>query len=64
MIAEMQELEKVHAELHTIVRRIIQMKNSGDIDAAKLELTRLESVNSKILTLIIAIEESINRVRK
>ena len=37
MISEMQELEKAHVELHAIVKRVIQIKNSGDIYGGKNE---------------------------
>jgi methyl-accepting chemotaxis protein len=56
---EMQELEKVHADLHAIVKRVIQLKNSGDNSAAEQELSKLEPVSQKIFSLLVTIEKKI-----
>jgi methyl-accepting chemotaxis protein len=56
---EMQELEKVHTDLHTIVKKVIQLKNSGDNPAAEQELSKLEPVSQKIFSLLVAIEQKI-----
>jgi len=58
-IPEMQELEKVHIELHAIVKRVVQLKNSGDKSAAERELSKLESVSQKIFSLLVSIEQKI-----
>ena len=39
---EMQELKKNHDELHVIVKWVITMKNSGNIDTSELELARVK----------------------
>jgi methyl-accepting chemotaxis protein len=54
---EMQELEKVHIDLHAIVKRVIQLKQSGDKATAEQELAKLESVSQKIFSLLVAIEQ-------
>lgn len=56
---EMQELEKVHIELHTIVKRVVQLKHSGDKPSAEQELSKLEPVSQKIFSLLVAIEQKI-----
>jgi len=56
---EMQELEKVHVELHSIVRKVVQMKHSGDVPAAEQELKKMEPVSQKIFSLLVAIEQKI-----
>ena len=58
-LPEMQELEKVHTELHTIVKRAIQMKKSGDNASAENELAKLEPVSQKIFSLLVEIEQKI-----
>jgi len=56
---EMQELEKVHEDLHAIVRRVIQLKHAGDNAGAERELSKLESVSQRIFSLLVAIEQKI-----
>jgi len=56
---EMQELEKVHVELHSLVKRIVQMKNSGNTSAAEQELVKMEMISQKIFSLLIAIEQKV-----
>jgi methyl-accepting chemotaxis protein len=56
---EMQELEKVHVELHSIVKRVVQLKTSGDASAAEIELAKIEPVSQKIFSLLVSIEQKI-----
>ena len=58
-LPEMKELEKVHTELHTIVKRVIQLKQSGDSDSAENELAKLEPVSQKIFSLLVEIEHKV-----
>ena len=57
---EMQELEKVHIELHAIVKRVVQLKQSGDNATAGKELTKLDPVSQKIFLLLVSIEKKID----
>jgi len=59
-IPEMQELEKVHEDLHAIVRRVIQLKHSGDNSGAEQEFSKLEPVSQKIFSLLVTIEKKIS----
>jgi methyl-accepting chemotaxis protein len=56
---EIQELEKIHTELHSIVKRIIEMKKSGNSSAAENELSKLEPVSQKIFSLLVEIEKKV-----
>lgn len=56
---ELQELEKIHIELHAIVKRVVQLKQSGDNAAAEQELSKLEAVSQKIFLLLVTIEKKI-----
>jgi methyl-accepting chemotaxis protein len=58
-LPEMQELEKVHVELHSIVRRVVQLKQSDNNTAAEKEFTKIQPVSQKIFSLLIAIEQKI-----
>ena len=59
-LPEMQELEKVHQDLHAIVRQVINLKHSGDNAGAERELLKLEPVSQKIFSLLVSIEQKID----
>lgn len=56
---EMQELEKVHTELHSIIKKVIFLKYSGDISDAEQELAKMEPISMKIVDLLYTIEHKI-----
>jgi methyl-accepting chemotaxis protein len=56
---EVQELEKIHVELHTTVKKVLLLRESGDIHAAKEELGKLDKILSKIMLLLVSIEENL-----
>ena len=58
-IPEVLELEKVHIEIHTIVKRVVQAKQAGDVPAAELEFKRLELVSRKIIPLLAVMEKEL-----
>jgi hypothetical protein len=55
----MKEFEKVHTELHAIIKRILQLKNSGDASAAEKEYEKVDKISSRIFSLLVAIEKQI-----
>ena len=58
-MTEMQELEKVHIELHLTVRSIMSLKQSGNISAEEKELTKLDTILRKINLLLVTIEQKL-----
>ena len=58
-IPEMRELEKVHIELHAIVKKTLQLKNSGDASSAEKEYEKMDKISSKIFSLLVTIEKKI-----
>jgi methyl-accepting chemotaxis protein len=56
---EMQELEKIHVELHSTVKNIISLKQSGDISAEKEKLENLDKILRKIMFLLVDIEQKL-----
>ena len=56
---EMQELEKVHIELHSTVKKIISLKQSGNIPAENEELHKLDKILRQIMFLLVDIEEKL-----
>jgi methyl-accepting chemotaxis protein len=56
---EMQELEKIHIELHSTVKNILSLKQSGNISAEKEELMNLDKVLRRIMFLLVDIEEKL-----
>ena len=56
---EMQEFEKVHIELHEIIKKVLQYKKTGDVSSAEKEYGKMDKVSSKIFSLLITLEEKI-----
>ncbi len=58
-IAEMKKMEKPHAELHTAVKEIVNLKNAGNIQAAEKEFKKIEPLSHKIVDLLNVIEKKV-----
>lgn len=58
-IPEMKELEKVHVELHEIIKKVLQLKNSGNSSAAEEEYQKIDKISSRIFSLLVAVEKKI-----
>jgi methyl-accepting chemotaxis protein len=58
-LPEMKELEKIHVELHSIVKRVVQLKNSGNASAAEQEVAKIEPLSKKMFSLLIVIERKV-----
>lgn len=58
-LPEIQELEKIHVELHANVKKVMLLKESGDTDAEKEELANLDKILRKIMFLLVDIEENL-----
>ena len=56
---EMQELEKIHVELHLTVKNIMSLKQSQNISAVKEELEKLDIIKRKIMFLLADIEQKL-----
>ena len=56
----MKELEEVHRNLHDVVRRVIQLKNSGNKAFAEVEMKKLQFLSNRIIYLILKTEEEVN----
>lgn len=55
----MKELEQRHAELHSIIRRIVQMKNAGDVDGADHEFKKVRPISDKVMGLLNEVEKQV-----
>ena len=58
-MSEMQELEKIHVELHSTVKNILSLKQSGNIPAEKEELHTLDKILRQMMFLLVDIEEKL-----
>jgi len=56
---EIQELEKIHVELHATVKNIIMLKQSGKILDQEEESVKLDKILRKIMFLLVDIEEKL-----
>jgi hypothetical protein len=54
-VAEMGAIEQPHKELHDLIRRVIEAKQRGDMDAAEKHFARVEPLSKRIVDLIDAI---------
>ena len=59
IMPEIQELEKIHVELHSTVKNIILLKQSGNIYAEKEELEKLDKILRKVMFLLVDIEQKL-----
>jgi methyl-accepting chemotaxis protein len=59
MMEEIQELEKIHIELHATVKKIISLKQLGNNHAETEALDMLDKILRKIMFLLVDIEEKI-----
>jgi hypothetical protein len=63
-LPKIKEFEKTHIELHATVKKIIFLKESRDIDSEKEELENLDRILSKIMFLLVDIEENLTLNKK
>jgi len=56
---EMQELERIHVELHSTVKKIIMLKQSGKILDQEEEAVKLDNILRKLMFLLVDIEEKL-----
>lgn len=58
-IPEMMELEKPHAELHSIIQKIIQLQESGQRALAEEQYAKVDPLSQKIVALLEVIESKV-----
>ncbi|MBF0457496.1 MAG: Tar ligand binding domain-containing protein [Nitrospirae bacterium] len=56
---EMQKLETIHEDLHTVVKQIVTLKNSGDSSGAEDQYLQIGPMSKTIIDLLTAIEKKI-----
>ena len=49
---EIKELERVHENIHTLIRKVAQLKNAGNSTAAETELQKMKAVSDDIIGLL------------
>lgn len=58
-IAEMQQVENPHTELHRTVKEIMNLKNSGNMKAAEKAFEKIGPLSVQVVSLLDAIEEKV-----
>jgi len=58
-IADMKTLERVHAELHSIIKGIVRLKHEGNEGDAEKKFDRVESISGNIVGLLNSIESRV-----
>ena len=56
---EMKTLEKVHAELHGIIKDVVRLKHDGDAKGAEKKFAKVESISGKIVAMLNHIESDV-----
>jgi hypothetical protein len=56
---EMQELEKIHVELHATVKKIVSQKKVANLYAEREELEKLDNILRKIMFLLVDIKQKL-----
>jgi methyl-accepting chemotaxis protein len=56
-LPEMQKLEKIHAEMHTLIKQVVRAQNSGDTRKAESAFARVERYSDEIVTLLEQLEK-------
>ncbi len=59
-LPEMQQLEKTHAEMHALIKQVIQSKNSGDSQKAETVFARVERYSDQIVELLTRVERQVD----
>ncbi|MEW8397016.1 MAG: methyl-accepting chemotaxis protein [Candidatus Thiodiazotropha sp.] len=59
-ISEIKQIEQPHRELHELIKRISELKNMGDMEAAEREYQRVGPLSEKIVEMMRAIQNRIN----
>ncbi len=57
---EMSKLELIHAEMHAVVERVVQLKNSGKDAEAGMEYQKVLPLSRKVVQLLEQIEKQVN----
>jgi methyl-accepting chemotaxis protein len=58
-LAEMRKLESVHATMHGMVKRIIELDASGRKDDARQEFQKIGPLSEEIIELLTALEKQV-----
>ena len=58
-IPEMQELEKVHADIHTSARQLVALYKEGKVDEAREGLTSMEKIADHLVGLLAIVEHKL-----
>lgn len=60
-IAEIHELEKVHADLHAVARDLVAMYKTGKVEEARSGLSKAEAIADKLVALLSVVEKKVER---
>lgn len=56
-LPEMQDLEKIHKEMHLVAQKVITMKRSGSFSDLEQEFAKIEHLSQRLYSLLIIIED-------
>lgn len=56
---EMKDLERVHEQMHNLIRKVVQLQNSGDDSGAATEFGKMGDMSDKIIDLLDMVERQL-----
>ena len=62
-LPEMQKLENEHAEMHGVVKRVVELKTSGDAVRAEQEYAKVGPLSGSIIALLDAMEKRLSTAK-
>jgi PAS domain-containing protein len=60
-ITEMQELERVHADIHTSARELVKEYKDGNVERAREGLTGMDKIADKLIRLLATVEQKLQK---
>ena len=58
-IAEMRQLDAKHAELHAVVKRIMELKAAGQTADAEAAYAKIDPISKQLVALLASVEKSV-----
>ncbi len=59
-LQEMKELDVVHEQMHNLIRKIVQLKNGGQVDQAEREFSSIDTLSKQVVGLLDKIEQKVS----
>lgn len=62
-VPEIHQLERVHTDLHNLVKKVVRLKHGGSQLRAEQEYEKLGALSDEIITLLTVIEQEVKKAK-